>query len=415
LDAQTAATLQQTNAGLNLAQNLVSLAQWDSMNDLGRFSTALNLANNIDILSHGAVNNIGSLQGLNTAASIISLAQSIESGNLLGTLSSVNGLSGQAIDSAVNQALGTTGVPYIGIALALNDFEHHPGQSIGSLVGLAMGGAIGSALGGTIGGFVDSLFGGGRSSPPPPPEGQTHFAWDANGNIQLQMDRNQSGGGDAAMQVAHSVQSLLNGMVQGINDQTADPADNVAINPYLLPKIGFSGQSAWMEVTNFDGTTTREGIRSDTIAHRLLEILSDNGALAPAWQVQTQRMHMETLQAQGVSSADIAAQMSAGAGGHAQAGNQAFALQGNAVESADFKTQSFGALVVKLGSLAGGVEDAMQGAAQSAAQSIATTQILKNIAHEGAGNSKRVKLTGVNWESEHFAKASNSPNFKEAA
>lgn len=36
-------------------------------------------------------------------------------------------------------------------------------------------------------------------------------------------------------------------------------------------------------------------------------------------------------------------------------------------------------------------------------------------AHESTGSSRQVKLIGVNWESEHFAKASNFPDFKEAA
>ena len=69
------------------------------------------------------------------------------------------------------------------------------------------------------------------------------------------------------------------------------------------------------------------------------------------------------------------------AGHTAQEGTQAFALQGNSVESADFKTQSFGALVVKLGTVVDAVQphaDAVQATANDAMQGIATTHILKN-------------------------------------
>lgn len=45
---------------------------------------------------------------------------------------------------------------------------------------------------------------------------------------------------------------------------------------------------------------------------------------------------------------EISAELGAGAGGHAHADNQAYALQGNATEAADYKTQSYGALVVKV-------------------------------------------------------------------
>lgn len=72
------------------------------------------------------------------------------------------------------------------------------------------------------------------------------------------------------------------------------------------------------------------------------------------------------------------------AGHTAQEGTQAFALQGNAVEIADFKTQSFGALVVKMGAVVDAVQPntyalkaTASDAMQSAAQNIATTQILK--------------------------------------
>jgi hypothetical protein len=209
-------------------------------------------------------------------------------------------------------------------------------------------GPVGGAVGGIIGGALDSFFGGGGHSAPPPPEGVVHFSWDAQGQIQHSVDFNQSGGGDAANTVASSVQTLLQSMVQAINAQNPDTADDVALNPYLIPRIGFSGSSAWMEVTNADGTTVREGINAQTIAQRLAIVLHDNGGLAPAWQVQTVQAHAQGLQEQGATQEQIQRELSAGIGGQATAGNEAYALQGNATESADFKSQSFGALVVHI-------------------------------------------------------------------
>lgn len=337
--------LSQTNAALNLIQGLDGLQHWDKMDDLGHFSSLLGLANSINTLSDGSLGNLG---GLNTFSSYISLAQSLEHGNVLGTLSSINGLSGQAIDGALNSALGSTGVPYLGIAMALNDFEHHPGQSLGSMIGMVWG-PLGSAIGGMIGGLLDAagVFGDNR---PPPPEGVTHFEWDAGGNIQIHVDFNQSHGGEMAQRTAQSVQGLLESIVQSINDRTADVSDNVAINPYLLPRVGFSqAGGAWIEMTTPDGGSYREMIQGENLAQRLFEILTENGGIAPAWQVQTQLGHMQQLLDQGAGQGEIAAQLGAGAGGHAYHGNQAYAIEGNATESADFKTQSFGALVVHLG------------------------------------------------------------------
>ncbi|MBT0569089.1 cadherin-like domain-containing protein [Curvibacter sp. CHRR-16] len=354
------AALQPYLATLSLLQGLDGLQHWDKMDDLGHFNSLLGLANNINSLSEGSLGNLGTL---NTLSSSIGLIQNIENHNLLGTLSSINGLSDQAVDAALNNALGSTGVPYVGIALALNDFEHHPGQSIGSLVGMYFG-PVGSALGGMIGGMLDQagVFGGKEA--PPPPDGATHYEWDAEGNIQIHIDRNQSQGGEIAKSTAQSVQSLLQSIVQSINDQTVDTSDNVAINPYLLPKVGYSGGDAWIEITTPDGDSYRETIQSENLAQRLFEILTENGGIAPVWQVQTQMGHMQQLLEQGASQAQIAAELGAGAGGHAYQGNQAYALEGNATESADFKSQSFGALVVHLGT----------GAVQASTQALQSLQ-----------------------------------------
>jgi hypothetical protein len=290
------------------------------------------------------------------------LAQGIQSGDDLIIANGINIISDGALDSAMNQAFGNTAageaVPYLSYALAIRNFSDNPEQAMGTMVGTYVGeivgayfGPIGSAIGGAIGGMIGGMVGGmlGDDDPPPPPEGATHFSWDANGNIQHTVDYNQSGGGDAANSVAASVLGLLEQVVHAINGKNPSTADDVALNPYLIPKVGFSGSSAWIEVSLPDGTTVREGINSETIATRLIELLQDNGGLAPAWQVQTVQAHAQRLQEQGASEADVHQELTAGIGGQAVAGTEAYAIQGNASESADFKSQSFGALVVHVG------------------------------------------------------------------
>jgi hypothetical protein len=299
-------------------------------------------------------------------------------------ITSFNAATG-AIDGAINTALSTNGVPYLAIAMALKDFDKHPGQSIGTLAGMALGqalggqigAAIGATLGGMVGGMVDNMMGGGKSAPPPP-EGAAHYSWDADGQIQHTIDHNQSGGGTAADQAAASVQDLLEQVVQVVNEanaqKTGDHSQDVAINPYLLPRIHYSGGHAWMEVTQADGSTTAEGIGQEGFAERLISILQDNGGLAPAWQVATVQGHWaqaqeeladlraqlsEAQQSENPQAAQIQQQINTrqqaldhelhiGKGGHAYAGNEAYSLQGNAAESADFKTQDFGVLVVHI-------------------------------------------------------------------
>ncbi|MEO8120220.1 MAG: hypothetical protein ABI606_13005, partial [Rhodoferax sp.] len=162
------------------------------------------------------------------------------------------------------------------------------------------------------------------------------------------------------------------------------------LNPYLLPKVGFSGNSAWIETTAPGGAPVRESVHSDTIAQRLLEVMTDNGALAPAWQVQTQLTQHQTLVASGASAADINATLGADAGGHAAAGNQAYAIQGHATESADFKTQSFGALVVHLGSdiantdaVQAGTQALQQLQDQQTEQRVATSDLYRDTEGDG--------------------------------
>jgi len=120
---------------------------------------------------------------------------------------------------------------------------------------------------------------------------------------------------------------------------------NPANDPDLLSRFGVSKVATWMEVTQSEGSTLRKSISQAGFAEHLITVLQDNGALAPAWQVATVQCHWAQAQA---SHHPIDHALTAGKGVHAYAGNQAYSLQGNAAETADFKTQDFGVLVVHI-------------------------------------------------------------------
>jgi hypothetical protein len=137
--------------------------------------------------------------------------------------------------------------------------------------------------------------------------------------------------------------------------------------------------------------------------------------LAPAWQVATVQGHWAQAQAE---LADLRAQLSEaeqtespnaaqiqqqidarqhaldhelsiGKGGHAYAGNEAYSLQGNAAESADFKTQDFGVLVVHIApdiTQHPGVQASAQALGQTLAhigQTLKLSETLRDIENDG--------------------------------
>ena len=345
-------------AWVNMATTIDSMSQWDKMGDQARLSATLSLYTQANaVATQMKWGEIPGADYAGPALSYISLAQAIDKGDVAGMITSINSLSGNSIDLALNSALGSSAVPYVAVVMALNDFDKHPGQSIGSLVGTLCFGPVGSMIGGMIGGALDSAFG--PKPDKPVPIGEVHFAWDSEGDIQINVDVNKNKGADAATSVATSVLGMLEQMVEGLNAQTlqANPntpaSDLLAINPNLLPRIGYSynhekqASYTWMEITQPDGSTTQESLSQANLAQRLLEVLTDNGGLAAQWLVDTQEARFQHMVESGADGAAIYRELHAGQGGHAYAGNQAHALHGNAVESADFRSQTFGTLVVR--------------------------------------------------------------------
>nr|WP_310626077.1 hypothetical protein [Limnohabitans sp.] len=420
----------------NLFNSVMAVNNWSHLSDVGKLSALVNLYNATDKLGEafGATGN--NLPGdLGAAAGWLSLAQGIQSGDNLVIANGLNTVSGGAVDQAIGNMMGQE-LPYVSTLLELRNFADHPEQSAGTIAGTYIGQALGAefgpvgvaicgAIGGLIGGTLGDIFGH-RDPPPPPPAGLVHFSWDANGHIQHTIDFNQTGGADAANSVAARVQTLLEHVLQAVNDKNPSHADDVALNPYLIPKVGVSGGYAWLEISLPDGSTVKETIYSQTIATRLIEVLQHNGGLAPAWQVETEQIRWQHAQAQvqeleaqrdallvvtevqtddglqiqkivpteqEARYAELSAQteqaqhrlselahgFKAGIGGHAYVGDQAYSLQGNAVESADFKSQSFGALVVHINQHVG-VQQSMKELHETV---VKTSEVLRDVENDG--------------------------------
>ena len=366
--------------GIGLFNGLSNLQNWDHLSDVGKLQAVMGFYNSVDGLGAAFGGTGNNLPGdFAETAGWLNLAQGVQSGDGLIIANGINQVSDQAVDEALNSMLGSSEVPYVSALLALEHLEDNPAQSIGTLVGMYFGGSLGGAIGGFIGGALGGMFGGG--GPPPPPEGAVHFSWDASGHIQHTIDYNQSGGGDAANNLAVGVQRLLEAVVQAINEKNPSSADDVAINPYLIPRVGYSSQmgGAWLEVTSDHGVIFHEPISSDSIAQRLIQILSHNGGLAPAWEVQTIQARVQHLQDIGASDEQIDREVHAGLGGKTDGSIQAIALQGNAAQSSDLLSQSFGVLVVHVAQHSG-----VQASIEDLHSTLLRTQeILKDVDNDG--------------------------------
>lgn len=360
-EAQFNAAANNAASALSLVNSLANLQHFDKLTDLSKLQSLVGLYNQIDNLGQAGVvlsgttaqvsgDTGGNLPGdLGQWGAGLSLITALQGNDPIAQASAAG-----AFYNSIGSASSNIPLPYLQALNLIGAIES--GNTI-SMVSSAVAFIPGW---GTAASIAISIIAPLLADKPPPPEGAIHYEWDANGNIQIKLDFNQSGGGAMAQSTAQSVQGLLNSIVQSINDQTADTSDKVAINPYLLPRVGYSQSGgAWIEMTTPDGGSYREVIQGNNLAQRLFDVLTENGGIAPVWQGQTQLGHMQQLLAQGAGQGEIAAQLGARAGGHAYHGNQAYALEGNATESADFMTQSFGALVVHLNT------DAVQASVQA--------------------------------------------------
>ncbi|MFY7905977.1 MAG: cadherin-like domain-containing protein, partial [Burkholderiaceae bacterium] len=321
-EGQYNAQVQQQAA--HMFNSLMAVNNWDDLKDLGKLSALANLYNATDKLGE-AFNATGdNLPGdLGAAAGWLSLAQGLQSGDDLIIANGINVISDGALDSALNQAFGNTAagqsVPYLSYALAIRNFAEDPvngvltaagtyaGEAIGMAIGGPIGAAIGGAIGGMIGGMLGGLFGGNDM---PMREGLAHAQWDDHGHTQVITTQDAEGGGATAS-------SWMNSLVGGLQthlDQTVDANGQAqyGLVPGLLPSVGFkydpdgfnlaNGAQGFMylqwtdengqtQTRYYDGAGDRGDGSGETLAGDFMQ--HAQGAIAPAWQVQTVWAHYQ--------------------------------------------------------------------------------------------------------------------------
>ena len=343
-EAQTEEQLAANSAAL--VGTLASMAHWSEMTDVQRAASFSALYNTVDHMNNGEL--AGDLGGAASALSFVSALQNGNAGSVVFSgVSLANALGEDFASKEIASAIGVSGaaanvVPGLSLALAIDS-----GNSM-SMVAAAANfiPVYGPLISVGISLLGPSLFG---DDDPPAPVGSVHFGWDANGHIQHTVDFNQSGGGDAANSVAASVQSMLEQVVAAANAKNPSTADDLAINPYCLPKVGFHTENgATMDITLANGQVASQPVNSPQFSEWLLKVVQDTGGIAPAWQVQTLQMHAQQMREQGADEAQVAAVTGITNTYAAVDGSAASSVQGNAAESADFKSQTFGALVVHL-------------------------------------------------------------------
>ena len=354
-------------SALSFVNSIVGLRNWGSQDGLARLNTAVNLYNQFDRLG-SAVNGVntgvpsGGVGVMGQVGSGLGFITALQSGNPISIASSGGSFINAVTNSTIIPIPALQGLNILGALQSGN-----PISIASSILSIVPGW-------GQVAGVVLSILGGaGKPSIPPPPDGAVHYTWDESGAITIQTDHNVSKGAETATSTAGNVLGLLNSVAtaqNGQNDAAGQSHNNVAIDPSRMPRIGHTAGQNWLEITHPDGTTTKETIDPATIGKRMVEIAVENGALAPAWQVQTAQAHARaehTAQAQAAASAiptdepvaespnaidgqapTAAAPAQPNLNTNLNNNTNVFGVEGKAVESADHKTQSFGALVVHL-------------------------------------------------------------------
>jgi hypothetical protein len=119
----------------NMFNSLMAVNNWEHLSDLGKLSALVNLYNATDKLGEAFGATGDNLPGdLGAAAGWLSLAQGIQSGDNLIIANGINVVSDGALDSAMNEAFGSTAagesVPYLSYALAIRNFADNPEQAM---------------------------------------------------------------------------------------------------------------------------------------------------------------------------------------------------------------------------------------------------------------------------------------------
>jgi hypothetical protein len=303
--AQTEEQLAANSAAL--LSSIASIAHWSQMSDVQRAASFSALYNTVDHMNNGEL--AGDLGG---AASALSFVSALQHGNAGGVVVSgvslANALGEDFASKEIASAIGFSGaaanvVPGLSLALAINSGNT---MSIvaaaanfipvyGPLISVGI-----SLLGGMFGGHDDI----------PMREGLAHAQWDENGHTQIITDQNAHGGGSTA-------NSWLSSLVSGLQanlDQTVDAngQPQYGLVPNLLPSVGFKYDPDGFSLANgargfmylqwtdeagqtqtryYDGAGERGDGSGETLAKDFMQ--HAQGAIAPAWQVQTVLAHYQ--------------------------------------------------------------------------------------------------------------------------
>lgn len=305
------------SGALGLMNSIIGLQNWDSMSDLQRVAAITSIYNVVNKLSDGQLP--GELGG---AAAVLGLLNALDRGDIGGIT-----ISGIAVADFFGEGMASEA---IGTALGIDAANVIPGLSL--ILALDSGNPVSilAAAANFIPGYGQvlsiaiSLFGSlfGDSKPDiPMREGIAHAEWDGAGNTIVITDQNVEGGGATA---AGWMSSLVNGLQTQLANTHDQSGNSYALIPNLLPAIGFqydpdgfslangakgfmvlrwTDESGTQQTRYYDGAGSRgdgtgESLAGDFMAHA-------QGAIAPAWQVQTTLAHFQ--QGQGLHFPDSAA------------------------------------------------------------------------------------------------------------
>ncbi|WP_158236151.1 S-layer family protein [Limnohabitans sp. JirII-31] len=186
--------------------------------------------------------------------------------------------------------------------------------------------------------------------------GTAQITLDSAGNATAQ-NRNNGLGGQIAKMYAQEILSQAQIQVDLLNDRIDRKLNldgvpelqwdqyHVALNPAKLPEIKFDGDRAYFLSYSDEGTEKLQAINLNGFGEQLHDKLSQDGCIQTSWEYETIREHWINTQS------DIHEQQLQGADTTVLEANaliqlRSSAVYGDASQSADFKSQTYGALLV---------------------------------------------------------------------
>lgn len=315
--AQAEAQAGQVASAIGLMNSIIGLQHWDSMSDLQRTAAVASIYNAVDKIAGDA------LPGdLGTAASVLGLLNALDQGNAGGALySGLSLVENLTYDAAtkmglVSDTFGGNFLPGLGLVLALDS-----GDPVSILAAAANFIPVYGQIISVVITICGSLFG--DEPDIPMREGLAHAEWDDAGNTVVITDQDAEGGGATATGWMQSLVDGLQAQLAGVRDEAGN---SYALVPNLLPAIGYqydpdgfnlgngakgfvylkwTDESGQSQTRYYDGAGSRGDGTGETLAGDFMQ--HAQGAIVPAWQVQTVLAHWQ--QGQGIRQPDAQASL----------------------------------------------------------------------------------------------------------